>query len=166
MKRQEGNVVKPAQRGPLVEREIRGEAGSEVEIADRLHSAAIHILRRLRVEDESSGLTGPQLSALSVIVFAGPITIGELAAAEQVRPPTISRLLKGLDSQGLVSRERDPEDARVQRISATSRGRRLLQQGRTRRVERLADQIARLPARQRRSLEHALQILELLSRPE
>ena len=159
-------MVKPGQGNPPVEMEIRGEAGNEVEIADRLHSAAIHILRRLRVEDESSGLTGPQLSALSVIVFAGPITIGELAAAEQVRPPTISRLLKGLDSQGLVSRERDPEDARVQRISATARGRRLLQQGRARRVERLADQIARLPERRRRSLEHAVQILEELSRPE
>lgn len=142
------------------------ENEAEVEIADRLHSAAIHILRRLRVEDERSGLSSPQLSALSVIVFAGPITIGDLAAAEQVRPPTISRLVKGLESDRLVARESDPDDARVQRISATARGRHLLQEGSARRVKRLAGQIARLPESQRRSLSGAVGILEQLTRPE
>jgi DNA-binding MarR family transcriptional regulator len=144
----------------------RGTASAEIEIADRLHSAAIHILRRLRLEDVASGLSSPQLSALSVIVFAGPVTIGDLAAAEQVRPPTISRLVKGLEAQGLASRERDPEDARVQRISATAKGRRLLQEGRARRVERLAEQIARLSRGQRRALAQTVEILEGLTRPD
>ena len=138
----------------------------ELEIADRLHSAAIHLLRRLRVEDEQSGLSSPQLSALSVIVFGGPITMGDLATAEQVRPPTISRLVKDLEAGGLVKRKRDGEDARVQRVIATAKGKRLLQQGREHRVARLAEQISRLPAAQRRSLVRSVSILERLTRPE
>ncbi len=63
-------------------------------LAQRLHGAAIHLLRRLRTEDVAAGLTAPRLSALSVLVFGGPRSIGELAAAEQVRPPTISRLVQ------------------------------------------------------------------------
>src|ERR1051325_3298626 len=80
--------------------------------ADRLHSAAIHLLRSLRTEDRSSGLSGPRLSALSVIVFAGPIAMSALAAAEQVRPPTMTRLVAELERRGLVERERDPDDHR------------------------------------------------------
>src|SRR5215472_14325726 len=77
------------------------------DLADRLHSAAIHLLRRLRREDDASGLPAPQLSALSVIVFAGPVTLGELAAAEQVRPPTITRLVDKLEAAGLAERASD-----------------------------------------------------------
>ncbi len=137
----------------------------DFDIADRLHSAAIHLLRRLRPEDEASGLTAPRLSALSVIVFAGPITIGDLAAAEQVRPPTISRLVKELERDGLVTRDRDPEDGRVQRLRATARGRRTLEDGRRRRVAKLAADLARLPAAERRLLARAADSLEKLSRP-
>src|SRR3954466_16021151 len=85
------------------------------DIADRLHSAAIHLLRRLRREDDASGLPAPQLSALSVIVFGGPVTLGQVAAAEQVRPPTITRLVVALEQGGLVDREVDPVDGRVTR---------------------------------------------------
>ncbi len=145
----------------------QGKPGAaELEVADRLHSAAIHLLRRLRVEDEQSGLSSPQLSALSVIVFGGPITMGDLAIAEQVRPPTISRLVQYLESEALVKRKRDTDDARVQRVIATAKGKRLLQQGRERRVARLAEQISRLPAAQRRSLVRTVSILERLARPE
>ncbi len=56
-------------------------------VADRLHSAAIHLLRRLRRTDEATGLSPARLSALSVVVYAGPRTLGELAGIEQVRPP-------------------------------------------------------------------------------
>ena len=93
-------------------------------IADRLHSAAIHLLRRLRQEDAAAGLTAPRLSALSVIVFAGPLTLGELAEAEQVRPPTISRLVQGLEAEGLVERSRDPVDPRAGHGDARRRTRR------------------------------------------
>src|SRR5450432_3141636 len=100
-----------------------------IDLADRLHSAAIHLLRRLRREDDASGVPGPQLSALSVIVFGGPITLGALAAAEQVRPPTITKLVAALEDGGLVMREIDPSDRRITRVTATARGTRLLHDG-------------------------------------
>ena len=137
-----------------------------VDIADRLHSAAIHLLRRLRTEDAASGLTAPRLSALSVIVFGGPITLGALAAAEQVRPPTVSRLVRGLEADGLVRVVADPGDGRVRLAEATARGRRLLQEGRERRVSRLASELAALPARDRSTLARAVEILEALLLPE
>jgi len=76
--------------------------------ADRLHSAAIHLLRRVRKQDEASGIGPAQLSALSVLVFAGPKTLGELAAAEQVKPPTMSRIVTGLERSRLIEITRDP----------------------------------------------------------
>src|SRR5215468_4284166 len=106
-------------------RSARAGAPDAPELADRLHSAAIHLLRRLRREDDASGLPAPQLSALSVIVFGGPITLGALAAAEQVRPPTISKLVATLEGAGLVEREIDESDRRVMRVKATARGTRL-----------------------------------------
>src|SRR3989442_5177443 len=91
-------------------------------IADRLHSAAIHLLRRLRVEDKAMGLTGPRASALSVLVFRGSLTMSQLAEAEQVRRPTITRLVDGLERRGLVRRVSDAEDGRVQLVEATAAG--------------------------------------------
>ncbi len=134
------------------------------ELADRLHSAAIHLLRRLRREDDASGLPAPQLSALSVIVFAGPITLGALSTAEQVRPPTITRLVATLEAQGLVERETDAEDRRIVRVKATTRGTRLLLEGRRRRVASLAESVERLPAADRRALATAIPILEKVTR--
>ncbi len=71
--------------------------------ADRLHSAAIHLLRRVRLQDAAAGVGPAQLSALSVLVFAGPKALGELAAAEQVKPPTMSRVVAGLKRSRLVA---------------------------------------------------------------
>src|ERR671914_1928025 len=102
-------------------------------LADRLHSAAIHLLRRLRRTDTKTGLSGPRLSALSVVVFGGPLTLGELAAAEQVKPPTMTRLVRALEARGLVSREPDERDGRVVRLRATAKGRTLMAEGRARR---------------------------------
>src|SRR5271154_2297497 len=96
------------------------------EIADKLHSAAIHLLRKLRREDESSGLNAPRLSALSVIVFGGPLSLGDLAAAEQVRPPTMTRIVDALETQMLITRQRDPADGRSVRLAATAKGKALL----------------------------------------
>ena len=95
----------------------RAPTGDPTELADRLHSAAIHLLRRLRREDDASGLPAPQLSALSVIVFGGPITLGALAKAEQVRPPTITKVVAALEHAGLVGRDVDPDDRRIVRVS-------------------------------------------------
>jgi len=134
------------------------------DLADRLHSVAIHILRRLRREDDASGLPAPQLSALSVIVFGGPITLGALAAAEQVRPPTITRLVSTLEEAGLVEREADENDKRVMRVRATARGAKLLQEGRRRRVASLAASLATLPRAERSALAAAVPILERVAR--
>lgn len=132
--------------------------------ADQLHSAAIHLLRRLRTEDDVTGLSAPRLSALSVIVFAGPIGLGELAAAEQVRPPTMSRLVKELEAEGLVTRATDAADRRRQWFRATAKGERMLRDGRDRRVSRLAAELAQLPRQERQLLSRAAPVLERLLR--
>ena len=129
-------------------------------LADRLHSAAIHLLRRLRREDARTGLTAPRLSALSVLVFGGARSLGELAAAEQVRPPTMTRLVTALEREGLVVREPVEGDRRQVRIRATPAGRAILMRGRTRRVAALASVLRDLPSGDRDALERAAGILD------
>jgi DNA-binding MarR family transcriptional regulator len=129
-------------------------------LADQLHSAAIHLLRKLRREDVASGLSGPRLSALSVVVFAGPVTLGDLAAAEQVRPPTMTRTVDALVEQKLVIRKPSPNDRRSTLIHATATAKKLLMQGRERRVRALAAQIAALKPEDRAGLEKAAEILK------
>jgi len=132
------------------------------QVADRLHSAAIRLLRHLRAEDRAAGLSGPRLSALSVVVFGGPITLTALAEAEQVRLPSMSRLARGLEESGLVERVPDASDRRVRRLRATTRGRKLLQEGRARRVTRLARELAALPRGDLAALARAAATLERL----
>jgi DNA-binding MarR family transcriptional regulator len=129
------------------------------ELADKLHSAAIHLLRKLRREDQSSGLNAPRLSALSVIVFGGPLSLGQLAASEQVRPPTMTRIVNALEAQGLVTKVRDEVDGRSIRLAATTEGKFLLLDGRKRRVNALARQIRSLSAADQRTLSEASRIL-------
>lgn len=128
-------------------------------VADRLHSLAIHLLRRLRREDELSGLTPPRLSALSVIVFGGPVTLGQLAKAEQVSAPTMTRLVAGMERDGLVRRKPDSQDKRVVWIESTARGSRILQEGRRRRVTLLARQLAQLNRSQLAVINEATELL-------
>jgi DNA-binding MarR family transcriptional regulator len=129
------------------------------DLADRWHSLAIHLLRRLRREDTKAGLTGPRLSALSVVVFGGPITLGDLAAAEQVKPPTMTRLVRALEEEGLVRREPDATDGRIVRLRATAKGENLLAAGRTRRVRRLSEPLAALTSDEQSTLQEAAEIL-------
>ncbi len=129
-------------------------------IADQLHSAAIRLLRNLRKADVSSGLNSQRSSALSVIVFAGPITLGDLASAEQVRPPTMTRIVNALEEQGLVTKARDAKDRRTVYLSATMKGNRLLIESRNRRIRKLADQIERLDVQKRKTLQNAIGILK------
>jgi DNA-binding MarR family transcriptional regulator len=142
----------------------QSEPSSEaVAAADRLHSAAIRLLRAVRVEDRASGLSGPRLSALSVIVFGGPLPMSALAAAEQVQPPTMTRLVHDLERDGLVERVQDTADRRVLQVRATSRGRALLQEGRRRRVARLATALSALPAADRKLLARAAGLIAELA---
>lgn len=125
------------------------------DVADRLHSAAIRLLRRLRRQDAASGLTPPQASALSVLVFAGPMNLGALAAAEQVRPPTMSRLVKDMEGLGLILRRADPDDARGVRLEATEKGRAMFGHARERRLATLARALRSLAVEDRRALDRA-----------
>lgn len=134
------------------------------ETATRLHAAAIKLIRMLRREDDASGMTAPRLSALSVLVFRGPLSLAELAAAEQVRAPTMSRLVEGLVRDGLVSRETVPTNRRKVRISATDAGKRLLEAGRERRVRALVDRLLALAPSERRALARGVEVLERVTR--
>jgi DNA-binding MarR family transcriptional regulator len=130
-------------------------------IADRLHSAAIHLLRRVRKQDAATGEGPARLSALSVLVFGGgPMTLGQLAEAEQVRPPTMSRIVSGLEHSRLAERMTDARDARRVRIRATPSGERLLHEGRRRRIEYLARHLDGLSRKELATLEEAIQLLE------
>ncbi len=134
-----------------------------IAIADQLHSAAIHLLRRLRVRDRESGIGPAQLSALSVLVFGGPRSLGELADAEQVKPPTMSRIVAGLERERLV-RRRPTEDGRRLRLEATARGIKILQEGRKRRVESLAQGLRSLDANELAHLAEFAGILQQIIR--
>ncbi len=132
-----------------------------IEAADRFHSAAIHALRHVRREDPKTRVGPARLSALSVLVFGGPRTLGELAAAEQVRPPTMTRIVQALEEDGLVRRERDRDDGRVYRFHATAKGRRVMQRGRERRIANLAKLLSRL---QPAEIAHVRKAAELVER--
>jgi len=129
-------------------------------LADRLHSVAIHLLRRVRRADAATGISPAELSALSVVVFGGPLTLGELAAAEQVRPPSMTRIVKVLEAEGLITRASDQSDRRVARLRATPEGEQLMKQGRSARVALLADWLRPLSAKERLTLDAASQVLE------
>jgi len=131
-------------------------------LADRVHSAAIHVLRSIRAADAESGLSPARLSALSVLAFGGPITIGELAAAEQVRPPTMTRLVDGLVLTGLAARD-TVADGRCCIVRATARGTKLLHAARRRRVARLTRGINALKAEERIVLGRAATIMERIA---
>ena len=130
------------------------------ELATRLHSAAIHLLRLLRREDDAAGVSAPLLSALSVLVFGGDRTLGELAAAEQVRPATMSRVVDALAAAGLARRVADDRDRRVTRIRATAAGARMLRAGQRRRVERLTARLEGLRPSDRARLQAGVGVLE------
>lgn len=129
------------------------------EVADRLHSAAIHLLRNAAKTDVLSGQGPARLSALSVLVFGGPKTLGQLAAAERVKPPTMSRIVTGLKRAGLARVHADGKDARKIQISVTVKGERLLQEARQRRIRALAEMLEGLHSTELAALERATEII-------
>lgn len=132
-------------------------------VADRLHSATIHLVRALRPEDRALGVGPAKLSALSILVFGGPRSIGALARAEQVRLPTMSRLVAALERDGLATRTPDPRDGRAFRVHPTARGRSVLQRGRARRVASLARRLEQLSEDDRALLSRAADLIERLT---
>src|SRR5947209_8655292 len=134
-------------------------------IAAELHSVAIHLLRRLREADVQSGLSPARLSALSVLTFGGPCTLGELAAAEQVTAPTMSRLVSALEKDDLIARARGG-DRRSIVLRATKPGRGVLERARALRIARFTDVLADATPRDLATLEDAAGILGRLLRSE
>jgi DNA-binding MarR family transcriptional regulator len=132
-------------------------------VSDALHSAAIHLLRGVRKEDERTGVGPARLSALSVLVFGGGMRLTDLARVEQVKPPTMTKVVAGLEAAGLVRRRVDARDARAVRLEATARGEKLLQEGRRRRVERLAAALQALDDEELEVLGRAAGLVERVS---
>jgi DNA-binding MarR family transcriptional regulator len=138
----------------------RGNPPNPEDVADHLHSSAIGLLRALRRQDDKWGLSAPRLSALSVVVFAGPIKLGDLARAEQVKPPTMTKLVRALESARLVTRKADAVDGRVAWITATEKGKELLKKGRARRVHALAARVRQLSDGDVRELDEAARLIQ------
>ena len=133
-------------------------------VADKLNSAMIHLLRRAAHEDPAAGIGPAQLSALSVLVFGGATTLGRLAGAEHVRPPTMTRIVAALEEAGLVRKETSPDDRRSVRVSATPAGRRLMQAARRRRIQALSGRLEDLSQRDLATLERAAALMEKAAR--
>ena len=126
---------------------------------ERFHHLAIALLRSLRRVDEANGLAGPRASALSVLVFRGPQSLGALAALEGVKPPTMSRLVKAMLAQGLVEAEAARHDQRAIIIAASTKGRRLLLRGRERRLAAIRKLLRDASADERKALETVIGLL-------
>ena len=129
------------------------------DIGRSLHSSAIHLLRRVRTQDEALGVGPAQLSALSVVVFAGPISLNDLAKAELVKPPTMSRIIDALVKEGLVKRDVNKTDRRAIVISATARGTSLMHEGRSRREQLLVELLKPLKKSDLECLKKSVEII-------
>src|SRR4051794_30162823 len=128
--------------------------------ADRIHSAAIHLLRRVREVDAAMEITPARASALSVLVFGGARTLTELARAERVTTATMSRLVGALEGEGLIRREPHEEDARAVRLHATPKAQRILEKGRARRTELLDSLFADLTPRELEVVRRAAELVD------
>jgi DNA-binding MarR family transcriptional regulator len=117
---------------------LQGVRSSRRDAVDRIHSAAIHLLRRVREADDAAmGISPARASALSVLVFGGARSLTELATAEGVTSATMSKLVTAMEGERLLRRYPDVNDARSIRIEATAKGRRILERGRERRLDLL-----------------------------
>ena len=130
------------------------------EMAARLHASATRLMRVARRDQDKASIGGPRLSALSFIVLAGTVSLAELAAAEQVRPPSMTRVVDDLVADGLVTREQDPKDRRAVRIAATADGRRVMEDGRDRGLAALCGRLRLLAESERRALYRGIELLE------
>jgi len=132
-------MVNDSAQAPFPARPADLPPGDLRETANLLHSAAVRLLRRARIADVGMDLDGPRASLLSVVVFGGPQSVTRLAAIEQVTPPAITKLVTALEADGLVTRERSPDDRRMVLVTATAAGVKVLERGRSARVGAIAD---------------------------
>jgi DNA-binding MarR family transcriptional regulator len=137
--------------------------GSLENTARELNSAAIHLLRGMRAADRASGLTPARLSALSVLVFGGPCTLGQLARAEGVSGPTMTRIVDGLAGLGLATRSEHPDSARQVLISASDSGHELMRRAAQLRADVIVAALRSLPTAERQAIVRAAPSLRELS---
>ena len=135
------------------------DRGAE-DVADKVHSAAIHLLRSLRGRDKTLGVSGARLSALSVLYFAGPMTMSHLARAEDVKLPTMSRLVKDMVLEQLVTRTAAEDDGRAQVIDMTPKGRSLFMRARVNRLMALTTAMESLTEENQETLLSAAELME------
>src|SRR5512133_562663 len=133
---------------------------SKHDVADLIHSASIHLLRRAAEGDAETGLTRARLAALSAVVFGGPLTLGALAEAEGVRPATMTNIVTALERDGLVRRKPNAADGRSVLIEATAAGIRAMQRGRARRIDAIAERLDDLDAEELALVWRAGELLE------
>jgi len=133
----------------------------DAELAARLRLAVTRLSRRLRHQGET-GISASQLSALATVDRCGPMTLGDLAAAEQVQPPSMTRIVARLEEAGLVARQVCQEDRRVARVRVTGTGRELLQRSRTRKNAYLARRLRTLDDADRTVMAEVVGLLEQL----
>lgn len=131
------------------------QSRTEQEVARSLNSAAIHLLRGMRAIDRISEITPARLSALSVLVFGGPLSLGRLARAEDVAGPTMTRIVDGLESLGLATRVAHPENGRMSMIQATDKGVRVMLVAAQRRFDAISAALEFLPLAQRSAIADA-----------
>jgi DNA-binding MarR family transcriptional regulator len=129
-----------------------------------VHSAAIHLLRAARTVDAESGMSPARLSAMSVLVFGGPRTLGALAEVEGVRSPTMTQLVNGMEADGLVRRRAVREDGRRVVVEATSAGRRILRKAQDRRLDVLVGLLAAADDAELDLIDRAAAVLDRLTR--
>lgn len=136
-------------------------AGAEQELAARLRLAVMRMARRLRQQSEE-GATPSMLSALAVIERLGPITLSELAQAERVQPPSITKIAARLEEEGFIRRFGDPNDRRITRLGLSAKGKRFIEQNRSRKTAYLARGLGNLQPQQRAILSQAVEVLDHL----
>ena len=160
MVKESGQPEASAERLPPLPRGVPDDPRHQA--ANSLHSAAVRLLRRVRTVDPRINLDGPRASALSVVVFGGPVPVGRLAEIEQVTAPAITKTVSALEADGLVERQRSEADRRVVLVRATPAGRALLERGRAARVRLVADLMSGLGDRDRQTLARAAGIIATL----
>jgi DNA-binding MarR family transcriptional regulator len=134
-------------------------SSAKSDTVEQFHHLAIVMLRKLRNVDEANGFSGPRASALSVLVFRGPQSLGELAAAEGVKPPTMSRLVKAMLAEGLVESQVAEHDQRAVRIAPSAKGRRLMLRAREKRLAAIRELLRGASAEEKKALETVVGLL-------
>jgi len=137
----------------------RADAAITEELPTRLRLAIMRLARRLRQQSEPD-MTPSMLSAMANIEYRQPVTLGHLAEAERVTPPTMSKIVGRLEDTGLVTRVVDAADRRIQRVSLSRDGAKLIARNRSRRNAYLARKLRRLEPEEVSKLEEAVGVIE------